>query len=135
MKYLSFIIYTLIFLSILTPVAIVIFDFFNIKFESYGNYLLWVIALAIFNAILPVKTKNIFGDIVKPFVELKKAAADMGNKVLDKAGDIAVKVQKTNTANDLAAAAAAKVPGAAVPGAAVPGAALGGRRVRSRPNK
>ena len=126
MKYLSFIIYTLIFLSILTPVAIVIFDFFNIKFESYGNYLLWVIALAIFNAILPVKTKNIFGDIVKPFVELKKAAADMGNKVLDKAGDIAVNVQKTNAANDLAAAAAAKV--------AVP-VTVGGRRVRSRPNK
>ena len=128
MKYLSFIIYTLIFLSILTPVAIVIFDFFNIKFESYGNYLLWVIALAIFNAILPVKTKNIFGDIVKPFVELKKAAADMGNKVLDKAGDIAVKVQETNAANDLAAAAAAKV---AVP---VTGT-VGGRRARSRPNK
>ena len=126
MKYLSFIIYTLIFLSILTPVAIVIFDFFNIKFESYGNYLLWVIALAIFNAILPVKTKNIFGDIVKPLVELKKAAADMGNKVLDKAGDIAVNVQETNAANDLAAAAAAKV--------AVPGT-VGGRRVRSRPNK
>ena len=128
MKYLSFIIYTLIFLSILTPVAIVIFDFFNIKFESYGNYLLWVIALAIFNAILPVKPKNIFGDIVKPFVELKKAAADMGNKVLDKAGDIAVKVQETNAANDLAAAAAAKV---AVP---VTGT-VGGRRARSRPNK
>ena len=124
MKYLSFIIYTLIFLSILTPVAIVIFDFFNIKFESYGNYLLWVIALAIFNAILPVKTKNIFGDIVKPLVELKKAAADMGNKVLDKAGDIAVNVQETNAANDLAAAAAAKVP-----------VTVGGRRVRSRPNK
>jgi hypothetical protein len=108
MKYLSFIIYTLIFLSILTPVAIVIFDFFNIKFESYGNYLLWVIALAIFNAILPVKTKNIFGDIVKPIEKLKEAAQDFGNKVLNKAGDIAVNVQQTNAANDLAAAAAAE---------------------------
>ena len=131
MKYLSFIIYTLIFLSILTPVAIVIFDFFNIKFESYGNYLLWVIALAIFNAILPVKTKNIFGDIVKPFEKAKEALVDIGNKGLAVAGNVAATMKASQAAEDVnkAAAAAAKVPGAG----AGAGAVVGGRRARSRP--
>ena len=68
MEYLSFILYTLLFIAVLTPVAIVIFDFFDVKFEVYGNYLLWFIAIAIFNAILPVETKNIFDDTVKKVV-------------------------------------------------------------------
>jgi hypothetical protein len=83
MEYLSFIIYTLIFISILTPVAIVIFDFFDIQFETYGNYLLWFIALAIFNAILPVKTKNIFGDIKKPIEDATEKLKEITNKGLD----------------------------------------------------
>lgn len=129
MKYLSFIIYTLIFLSILTPVAIVIFDFFNIKFESYGNYLLWVIALAIFNAILPVKTKNIFGDIVKPLEKAKEALVDIGNKGLAVAGNVAATMKASQAAEDVNKAAAAAAAAAKLPGA------VGGRRVRSRPNK
>ena len=60
MEYFTFFIYTLLFLSILTPVLIVIFDFFDIKMEVYGSYLLWFIALALFNAILPYQNKNIF---------------------------------------------------------------------------
>lgn len=60
MEYLSFVFYTVLFIIITVPVAIVIFDFFDIKFEVYGNYLLWFIALALFNAILPFKQKNIF---------------------------------------------------------------------------
>ena len=60
MEYFSFLLYTLIFIAITIPVAIVIFDFFDIKFESYGNYLFWFIALALFNAILPFKQKSIF---------------------------------------------------------------------------
>ena len=60
MEYFTFFLYTLMFIAILTPVAIVIFDFFDIKFEVYGNYLLWFIALALFNAILPYQKKNIF---------------------------------------------------------------------------
>ena len=60
MEYFTFFIYTLFFLSILTPVLIVIFDFFDIKMEVYGSYLLWFIALALFNAILPYQNKNIF---------------------------------------------------------------------------
>jgi hypothetical protein len=62
MKYFTFLMYTLIFITITVPVAIVIFDFFDIRFEVYGNYLFWFIALALFNAILPYKTKNIFED-------------------------------------------------------------------------
>jgi hypothetical protein len=60
MEYLTFVLYTVLFIIITVPVAIVIFDFFNIKFEVYGNYLLWFIALALFNAILPIKQNNIF---------------------------------------------------------------------------
>ena len=60
MEYLSFVFYTILFIIITVPVAIVIFDFFDIKFEVYGNYLLWFIALALFNALLPFKQKNIF---------------------------------------------------------------------------
>ena len=60
MEYLTFLLYTTIFILITVPVAIIIFNFFDIKFEVYGNYLLWVVALALFNAILPIKQKNIF---------------------------------------------------------------------------
>jgi len=65
MKYFTFLIYTLLFITIITPVAIVIFHFFDIKFEVYGNYLFWFIALALFNAILPYQRKNIFEDEVQ----------------------------------------------------------------------
>ena len=60
MEYLTFLLYTTIFILITVPVAIIIFNFFDVKFEVYGNYLLWIIALALFNAILPMKQKNIF---------------------------------------------------------------------------
>jgi len=60
MEYFTFLVYTILFITITLPVAVVIFDFFDIKFEVYGNYLLWLIALAIFNALLPYKEINIF---------------------------------------------------------------------------
>ena len=60
MEYFSFLLYTIMFIAILTPVAVVIFDFFDIKLAVYGNYLFWFIAMALFNAILPFETKNIF---------------------------------------------------------------------------
>jgi hypothetical protein len=60
MTYLSFLLYTIICLIALTPVVILIFDFFDIPFSSYGNYLFWFMALAIFNAILPYEQKNLF---------------------------------------------------------------------------
>jgi hypothetical protein len=62
MQYLTFLMYTVIFIIITIPVAIVIFEFFDIKFEVYGNYLLWFIALALFNALLPFTQKNVFKD-------------------------------------------------------------------------
>ena len=60
MKYLSFLLYTIIFIVIVTPVAVVIFDFYDISFEVYGNYLFWFIAMALFNALLPMEKKSIF---------------------------------------------------------------------------
>jgi hypothetical protein len=114
MEYLTFILYTLIFISILTPVAIVIFEFFDIKFETYGNYLLWFIALAIFNAILPVKTKNIFGDITKPLEAGKEKLIEVANKSLDviqrAAASVKAKQEAAAAAAATAAAATAAVP-------------------------
>ena len=107
MKYLTFIIYTLIFISILTPVAIVIFDFFNVKFETYGNYLLWFIALALFNAILPMQTTNIFGDSRKPLEDVGKAANELRDSSVNKVIEVARKARKLQAAADAAAAAAA----------------------------
>jgi len=46
----------------ITPIAIAIFDFFDIQFETYGNFLFWFIALALFNAILPYQSTSIFQD-------------------------------------------------------------------------
>jgi len=63
MKYLSFLLYTIMFIAIVTPVAVVIFDFYDIKIEVYGNYLFWFIAMALFNALLPGETKNIFDEV------------------------------------------------------------------------
>jgi len=51
------------FIAIVTPVAVVIFDFYDIKIEVYGNYLFWFIAMALFNALLPGETKNIFDEV------------------------------------------------------------------------
>jgi hypothetical protein len=62
MEYFTFFLYTILFITITVPVAIVIFSFFDIKFEVYGNYVFWMIALALFNALLPYKSKNIFYD-------------------------------------------------------------------------
>ncbi len=53
MEYFTFFVYTILFITITVPVPIVIFDFFDIRFEVYGNYVFWMIALALFNAILP----------------------------------------------------------------------------------
>ena len=65
MEYLTFVLYTVIFISIFVPIIIFIFDFFDIEFKDYGNYLLWFVALALFNALLPYKQKNVFEEIVK----------------------------------------------------------------------
>jgi len=63
MEYLTFFLYTILFILVTVPVAIVIFDFFDVKFDVYGNYLFWFIALALFNALLPIQQINIFAGI------------------------------------------------------------------------
>ena len=62
MEYLTFFLCTILLIIILVPVAIIIFEFFDIKFDAYGNYLVWFIALALFNAILPIKSTNVFDE-------------------------------------------------------------------------
>jgi len=64
MEYFTFLLYTILLITITIPVGVVIFDFFEIKFEVYGNYLLWFVVLALFNAFLPYQKSNIF-DIKK----------------------------------------------------------------------
>ena len=91
MGYANFIFYTLLLISILTPVIIFIFNFFDIKFEVYGNYLFWFIALALFNAILPFKTKNIFGDIAKPIDEIVSKVKSTTNDIIQSAAKTAEK--------------------------------------------
>jgi len=59
MEYLTFLMYTVIFIIITVPVGIIIFEFFDIHFEVYGNYLMWFVALALFNALLPINQKNV----------------------------------------------------------------------------
>ena len=63
MEYLTFLLYTVIFIIITVPVGIIIFEFFDVKFEVYGNYLLWFVALALLNALLPIKQKNVLNEI------------------------------------------------------------------------
>ena len=58
----GFLFYTIVFITISVPVGIVIFEFFDLTFEVYGNYLLWFIAVALFNAILPYQQTSIFDD-------------------------------------------------------------------------
>ncbi len=54
------ILYMLVGIIILTSVTSILFNFFGIEFASYGNYLLWFIALAIFYIVLPSGENNIF---------------------------------------------------------------------------
>lgn len=56
-----YIIYTLLGIIILTYILSVLFNFLGIDFSTYGNYLLWVIALIIFFMVLPSnKGSNLF---------------------------------------------------------------------------
>ena len=53
-------VYTIIATILLTFVMTTAFSFFGIEFETYGNYLLWFIALAVFFSILPQKVNSVF---------------------------------------------------------------------------
>lgn len=60
MEYLTFLLLTVLFIIITVPAFIFVFDFFSVPVETYGNFVLWFVALALFNALLPFATKNIF---------------------------------------------------------------------------
>ena len=45
---------------LMTSVIGILFNFFGVEFSSYGNYLLWFIALALFYMVLPSGETNIF---------------------------------------------------------------------------
>lgn len=55
------VLYTLIGIMVLTYILSVLFNFLGIDFSTYGNYLLWLIALIIFFMVLPAtKGSNLF---------------------------------------------------------------------------
>jgi len=60
MEYLTFLVLTVFFIIITVPAILFVFGFFGVPLESYGNYVLWFVALALFNALLPFSKKNIF---------------------------------------------------------------------------
>ena len=83
------------FIALLTPVAVVVFDFFDIQVETYGNYLFWFIAMSLFNALLPFETKNIFLEIDE--IELPTKGAVSATGALP--ADITLKVDDIIMAN------------------------------------
>jgi hypothetical protein len=54
------ILYILIGLIILNMLISLIFNFLGIEFASYGNYLLWLMALGIFYIVLPSGKESLF---------------------------------------------------------------------------
>ena len=86
------------FIALLTPVAVVVFDFFDIQVETYGNYLFWFIAMSLFNALLPFETKNIFLEIDEIELPTKGAVSTTGAMPADitlKVDDIIMANSKT----------------------------------------
>lgn len=77
MTYLSNLLYTIVFIVILTPVAMVIFKFFGLTFIDYGNYLLWFIALALFSAILPIGQNSIFKEVSDTITDVAAEAKNV----------------------------------------------------------
>ncbi len=56
----TYILYIILGVIVMTTAISVIFNFLGVEFSSYGNYLLWFIALAIFYIVLPSNNDNIF---------------------------------------------------------------------------
>ena len=62
MSYLSRIVYVLIIMSFSVPIIVAIFNFFGVPFETYANYIFWMLALGIFYTIMPESRVSIFAD-------------------------------------------------------------------------
>ncbi len=54
------ILYILLGLIIINMLISLIFNFLGIEFSTYGNYLLWILALATFYLVLPSGKDSIF---------------------------------------------------------------------------
>ena len=54
------ILYILLGLIIINMFISLIFNFLGISFSSYGNYLLWIMALGIFYLVLPSGKDSVF---------------------------------------------------------------------------
>ena len=63
MAFVNSFLFTVLLVAILAPTTIYIFNFFDVPFQSYGNYLLFAIALAVFNTLMPYDTKSLFDNI------------------------------------------------------------------------
>ncbi len=58
------ILYSIVFSALFIYVSSIAFSFFNIGFDVYGNYLLWIVALVIFWSILPPESSGkIFSEL------------------------------------------------------------------------
>lgn len=53
-------IYMIISIIILVNIVSLLFNFLGVNFSSYGNYLVWFIAVVVFYFILPKKTGLFF---------------------------------------------------------------------------
>ena len=51
---------TLVFISLMVPIIVAIFNFFGVPFETYANYVFWTVALGIFYVIMPPGNRGIF---------------------------------------------------------------------------
>ena len=54
------ILYILIGVIIINMLVSLVFNFLGIEFSSYGNYLLWIMALGIFYMVLPSGKDSMF---------------------------------------------------------------------------
>lgn len=56
----SQIMYILLGLIVMIMLISLVFNFLGIEFASYGNYLLWLIALVVFYIVLPSNSSSVF---------------------------------------------------------------------------
>ena len=51
---------TILTVTFLTPIIMAMFSFFGLPFETYANYILWMVALGFFVCIIPVGQLDTF---------------------------------------------------------------------------
>lgn len=63
MAFVNSMLFTVLLVVLLVPTATYTFRFFDVPFQDYGNYLIFAVALAVFNALIPYEAKSLFDDI------------------------------------------------------------------------